>query len=549
MASLAEQALNNLVDQFARPLDFLRELVQNALDAGSPRIEVRTDYNSAQGVFVLSVTDFGHGMTREIIDRQLTRLFASQKQGDLTQIGRFGIGFASVFSLRPDDVWVTTGRIGESWEVHFDAERTFTVTALETPVVGTVVTLSKRMDSNTAQRTQRQAAYVLAYWCEHSERPVVLYEDGVKPSPDTVSDDPFASFAQPIQSLKTVSRPLGLDDPITAMARRDEIRVFISATDSPRFGFYSHGLTLVSTEDVAVLGDYADRLRHLNIKVAGPGLDHTLTRDNVIQDDMWHRAMRLTLDVRKELRKSLLRALHEAAVSGADDDALLRWLAADLAPEGTRSLPDGQPLFRDTTGIVRTLTEVEDQEDDLAVLLVGDVDHPVVHALTAQGRFVLPDTPAIRSVFRAFPRKRMLGIVPKLRTLRTATDRFFLPQRIPDSGLGPVDLALLTELKRIALIPGFRHLHFGRFGGVAASRHEPVAIPVPNESGVILRNLDAPIDTDVLINHGHPTIRALRLLARSFPTAAAFAILQVILTARGATQQEHAHLYEAMTRG
>ena len=34
---LADQALENLVHQFARPLDFLRELVQNAIDAGEIR--------------------------------------------------------------------------------------------------------------------------------------------------------------------------------------------------------------------------------------------------------------------------------------------------------------------------------------------------------------------------------------------------------------------------------------------------------------------------------------------------------------------------------
>ena len=38
--SVADQALSNLVNQFARPLDFLRELVQNSIDAGSPRVSI-----------------------------------------------------------------------------------------------------------------------------------------------------------------------------------------------------------------------------------------------------------------------------------------------------------------------------------------------------------------------------------------------------------------------------------------------------------------------------------------------------------------------------
>lgn len=549
MKNLAEQALDNLVDQFARPLDFLRELVQNALDAGSPRIEVRSSYAETTQTLTLSVTDFGHGMTREVIDDQLTRLFASQKQGDLTKIGRFGIGFASVFSLRPDNVWVRTGRAGESWEVHFDAERTFTVTRLSTPFMGTVVTLEKSLDASSARRTQRQAAYVLSYWCEHSERPVVLIEGLPQDSATLDSNDPFAAFESPVQTHKTISRPLSLDGPVTASMTRDDLTVIVGATDTPRYGFYSHGLTLVSTEDVGVLGKYADTLKHLNIKVAGPGLDHTLTRDNVIQDDVWHRAMQLTLDARKALRERLLQDLNAAAVSGEDADALLRWLAADLRPEGSRSLPGNTPLFRDTNGIARSLADVEDQEDDLAVLLVGEPTHPVVLALHEDNRFVLPDTPAIRSVFSSFPRKRVLAILPRLRTLRTATERFFLPQRMPQDTLRSVEEALLRAVRELGRHHGLRSVHFGRMGGVAAARHEPAIIPLPDDDGVVLRNLDTPVRDRVLINYNHPTLRAHRLLARTAPTVAAFAVVQLILTVRGATQDEHKKLYMALHNG
>ena len=54
--NLAEQALDNLVNQFARPLDFLRELVQNSIDAGSPRIEVRIEYDPPKPGQALGVT-------------------------------------------------------------------------------------------------------------------------------------------------------------------------------------------------------------------------------------------------------------------------------------------------------------------------------------------------------------------------------------------------------------------------------------------------------------------------------------------------------------
>src|SRR5688572_2286957 len=112
--SLAEQALTNLVNQFARPLDFVRELVQNAIDAGSPRIAVTVAWQAPaggerDGVLRLSVEDWGEGMDEAIIDLELTRLFASSKENDLTKIGKFGIGFTSIFALRPEAVLLRTG--------------------------------------------------------------------------------------------------------------------------------------------------------------------------------------------------------------------------------------------------------------------------------------------------------------------------------------------------------------------------------------------------------------------------------------------------------
>ena len=85
--SLADQALENLVNQFARPLDFLRELVQNSIDAGSPRVEVWLRHRPDESLMEIHVDDFGEGMDERVIDEQLTRLFSSTKEDDLTKIG------------------------------------------------------------------------------------------------------------------------------------------------------------------------------------------------------------------------------------------------------------------------------------------------------------------------------------------------------------------------------------------------------------------------------------------------------------------------------
>ena len=117
---MVDEVFQNLVDQFSDPFTCLRELVQNAMDAGTETIEVKTRYLDDPGGVMLEIRDFGAGMTRDIIDTKLTRLFASDKENDLTKIGKFGIGFVSVFSLKPELVTVDTGRDGEFWRIAFD---------------------------------------------------------------------------------------------------------------------------------------------------------------------------------------------------------------------------------------------------------------------------------------------------------------------------------------------------------------------------------------------------------------------------------------------
>ena len=148
---LAAQALSNLVNQFARPLDFLRELVQNSLDAGSPRVDIWLEYMSPEqgkdeGVLSIHVDDYGDGMDEAIVDNQLTRLFASNKEDDLTKIGKFGIGFTSIFAIQPDAVLLRTGRHGESWELLFHADRSFDKVRIHEPISGTQITLYKHME-------------------------------------------------------------------------------------------------------------------------------------------------------------------------------------------------------------------------------------------------------------------------------------------------------------------------------------------------------------------------------------------------------------------
>ena len=65
---MVEEVFKNLVDQFSDPFTCLRELVQNAMDAGTEQIDIRTSYLSDPGGVCLEIRDFGEGMNRDIID-------------------------------------------------------------------------------------------------------------------------------------------------------------------------------------------------------------------------------------------------------------------------------------------------------------------------------------------------------------------------------------------------------------------------------------------------------------------------------------------------
>ena len=63
--------------------------------------------------------DFGKGMTHDDREKFLKTIFATSKEGDRDQTGRFGVGFISVFALNPDNVIVQSSKDGQAWEYHF----------------------------------------------------------------------------------------------------------------------------------------------------------------------------------------------------------------------------------------------------------------------------------------------------------------------------------------------------------------------------------------------------------------------------------------------
>ena len=284
--------LDDVVHQFSDPLAFLRELVQNAIDAGTGEIEIDLEYRPVGGrpSAVITVQDWGEGMNRAIIEDKLLRLFRSGKDEDLTKIGRFGIGFVSVFALEPAHVVVDTGRDGRFWRVVFDSDRTYELFESDDPVEGTRVQIFRPMGEENFRRLRERAEAVVITWCKHARVP--LYFCG-----------------------RDVRQPFDVDSPIKTTYQVEGTQVVMGwSTDLyAEVGYYHRGLTLQERR-------YRPWLWTI-YKIDSRYLEHTLTRDQLLEDGHFSKAMEILKELAEERMPELL--IDEMERAAAEGDAEL----------------------------------------------------------------------------------------------------------------------------------------------------------------------------------------------------------------------------------
>lgn len=549
---LAGQALSNLVNQFARPLDFLRELVQNSLDAGSPRVDVWIEFTEPEagqshGVLAIHVDDHGEGMDEGIIDQQLTRLFSSNKEDDLTKIGKFGIGFTSIFAIQPEAVLLRTGRHGESWELLFHKDRSFDKVRIDAPISGTKITLYKHMEPARVPPFVREARWVLGYWCEHSSHPIT-FEDrtgSVDGPSQSVTSDPFAAFSAPAASAREqVNTPLALEEAnLSMVVEEDGLILAIGYADQPRYGFYNGGLTLVSATSADVLGDYQD-LAHLSFKVKCNALEHTLTRDNVLQDEAWQRVMDRIRHHAGTLRERLVARTREAVAARESLDVWHDHLADEAYTHGrawVRTLLY-EPVFVDDQGAPLTLASIEKQENSLGVILLSSDHVRLTRAVRELGHHLLDPEPSTVGFLGAFARTAVLGIFQSDRVLQRADERFALPDLLARDELTSRERKLFDATEHLldAALPGTFSLRLGDFGGPEVAGDEVLALSGPSEGGLFSRTSDSWMtlpsfgrSTCLLVNRHHELFRALVVASSEDLPTAAFSLAQALLIIDG----------------
>ncbi|MEZ4314909.1 MAG: ATP-binding protein, partial [Polyangiaceae bacterium] len=308
----------DMVRQFADRFAFVRELVQNGIDAGATALHVSVDRTS-DGVTSVRVADDGCGMTLDIIESALLVLFRSTKDEDSTKIGKYGVGFMSVLAIDPSEVTIDTWRGAEAHRVRLFADHSFEIEqAAPRDGHGTVVSIAKVVAAEEFDDFWQDVAGALHRWCRHAEVPIhFVLIDGVSPEPRRArADRPFGVRAA-VSVYNKYSD--GMEIAVGPIAGSGELPSAGSAEDDPApfAGFYNRGLTLHETR-FAPHGD----LSHVRVKVKSAALCHTLSRDDVRRDNAYHLGiLRARQLVSGELREAAFRALNEEIARAVEGEA------------------------------------------------------------------------------------------------------------------------------------------------------------------------------------------------------------------------------------
>jgi len=300
--------VTDMVRQFADAYAFLRELVQNGLDAGASRIDVRLSHDGRN--LVTAVHDDGYGMTQETIEGPLLTLFASTKEGDSRSIGKYGVGLMSVFALDPDAVLVETWREEGSYLLRLERDHTYVLeAAAPRQDSGTNITIVVPSKSEAYAGQVERCREALRSWCRHARCPihlVVALGPGVTAARERIDEAFSLAAAVTVQHIEedehiVVGYAAGTNYLPGAEALLEGHGTFA--------GFYNRGLTLHETT-----ASLDDDLSSLRFKAQSPVLSHTLSRDNVRRDDSFERLTSRVRELAKEhLPLELARALAESA--------------------------------------------------------------------------------------------------------------------------------------------------------------------------------------------------------------------------------------------
>jgi molecular chaperone HtpG len=518
-----DDLVKELVHQFSETLAFYRELIQNSIDANANRIDVVLTYDAVALRAVISVEDDGDGMNERIIDDYLLVLFKSSKDDDLTKIGKFGIGFVSVFGPKPELVRVSTARDGESWRLDFPSYKRWDKYKMPDPRDGTKIELFKAMTRDDYDRLVIESLKIIRYWCRHSETNIVFH--------DKTAGAPLS-----------INEPFDLPDGASKRYKEEGTEIVMGATNAPAafYGFYNRGLTLKEGLENFVPA--------VEFKVKSRFLEHTLTRDNVVRDENFGKVLAIVRKIAdKELPNLILAEL--AALAAEISAAAARGDQAScdrLAPLWNRRTPYVLRLFARFWTFGRGWTKalilpcVSGQAVCVAdmrratrkndgTLYVDKTRTGVSDELERRGSPVLWDGPWID----------LLG-AELLNAFRkhTATQAFILPRALAPAGMEPGLSALLRRVNALdaAATTRYSEVCAADFAYPGSPISE-LPFVVQDEAGQLSIADERPVHSffslgrkrrAAVINAAHPFIRRLGFLHATRPGFAAYLLLKTL---------------------
>ena len=209
---------------------FLRELLQNARDAGARSVAIST--RQTDGRDTVTCLDDGLGMSLAHARRYLFTLYASSKEAGRGAAGRFGVGFWSVLLFAPSRITIESRpESGAAWRIELtgNLER-FERTAGDLSTHGTRITLERPRTPQPLARHVAEATRVAVRGLRsrRHEALVSVEVDG-----------------------RQVNRPLSLPAPSLSFGGRTS-RGVVALGSTPRVELYARGLHVRSA---AELGD------------------------------------------------------------------------------------------------------------------------------------------------------------------------------------------------------------------------------------------------------------------------------------------------------
>src|SRR5206468_7836809 len=114
----------------------------------------------------------------------------STKEDDFTKIGKFGIGFVSIFAIKPEFVRVHTAKSGESWRLDFPSYKRYDKYRVKEMRDGTLVELFKAVTREEYEKMVRESLETIQYWCKHIETRI-FFQDLTQGGPPVPITQPF----------------------------------------------------------------------------------------------------------------------------------------------------------------------------------------------------------------------------------------------------------------------------------------------------------------------------------------------------------------------